>query len=56
MAYIIKPSKEGNKKGYKVCKEEEKKKCFSKHPLPLERAKKQVKAILISESRKKSKK
>jgi hypothetical protein len=36
-------------KGYKVCKATNPKKCFSKKPLPLMRAKKQMTAINISE-------
>ncbi len=37
------------KNGFKVCKKKSKK-CFSKKPLSLEKAKKQLIAILISES------
>jgi hypothetical protein len=40
MPYYIKKFKDG----YKVCKKDETK-CFSKKPIPLERAKKQMKAI-----------
>jgi hypothetical protein len=36
--------------GYKVCKKNEKK-CFSKKPLKLEKAKKQMKAIIINEKK-----
>jgi hypothetical protein len=37
------------KKGYKVCKKYEKKKCFSKKPLPKKRAIAQMTAITINE-------
>jgi hypothetical protein len=37
------------KDGFRVCKRDEPNKCFSKHGLPLERAKKQEKAIILSE-------
>lgn len=37
------------KNGYKVCLKSNPEKCFSKEPLPLERAKRQEKAIAISE-------
>jgi hypothetical protein len=46
MPYIIKPVKEG----FKVCLRDDKKTCFSKKGIPLSRAKKQMKAIGISES------
>jgi DNA adenine methylase len=49
MPYKIKKEKQG----YKVCKKLDPKICFSKQPLPLTRAKKQLKAIGISENRKK---
>lgn len=39
-------------RGYKVCKARNPKKCFSNHPLPLARAKKQMTAINISEHKK----
>ena len=45
MPYTIKQVEDG----YKVCKKNNKSKCFSKEGLPLERAKKQEKAIIISE-------
>ena len=44
MPYIIKKFKDG----YKVCKKYNQKKCFSKDPIPLENAKKQMKAIGMS--------
>jgi hypothetical protein len=47
MPYIIK--RVGN--GYKVCKEDDPQKCFSKKPLTKEVAKKQRIAIVISEKR-----
>lgn len=49
MPYIIRPSKEKEEHGFKVCKKDEPRKCFSKHPLPLERAQKQRVAIILSE-------
>lgn len=49
MPYIIKKVKDG----YKVCKESNKKECYSKKGLPLKRAQKQKIAIQISESRRK---
>ncbi len=49
MPYTIRKSKEGKIDGYKVCKKSDTRKCFSKHPLPLETAKKQKIAIIISE-------
>lgn len=49
MPYII--AKEGD--GYKVCKKQEPKKCFSNKPLPKERAMKQRVAIIISQQRRK---
>ncbi len=49
MPYIIRKSKSKSKKGYKVCKKNNTRKCFSKSPLSLRRAKKQMKAIIISE-------
>jgi hypothetical protein len=48
MPYIIKKVKNG----FKVCKEDEPKKCFSKKPLTEETAKKQRTAIILSEKRK----
>lgn len=53
MPYIIRKSKEGEKKGYKVCKKNNPQRCFSNHPLPLKTAKKQRIAIIISEKSKK---
>lgn len=47
--YIIKPVTEGKTKGFKVCKGTKPEKCFSKHPLPKERAQKQRVAITLSE-------
>lgn len=47
MPYIIKKYDTG----FKVCKLNDEKKCFSKEPIPLIRAKKQMKAIGISESK-----
>lgn len=41
--------------GYKVCKVTEPKKCFSKSPLPEERAKRQRTAIILSEIRRNKK-
>jgi len=49
MPYIIRKSKAKSKRGYKVCKKNNTRKCFSKKPLSLKRAKKQMKAIIISE-------
>lgn len=53
MPYIIKEvTEEKDKKktkGYKVCKKDNPEKCFSKTPLPKERAEKQRTAIIISE-------
>jgi hypothetical protein len=37
------------KNGYKLCKRDEPKKCFSKNPISLSQAKKQRQAIAISE-------
>lgn len=45
MPYIIKKAKEG----YKVCKKDEPKRCFSKQNLTEETAKKQRTAIILSE-------
>lgn len=56
MPYIIKKVKENGKTGYKVCKLDEPSKCFSKHPLPEERAKKQRTAIIMSEMGRSSRK
>jgi len=47
MPYIIEEFEDG----YKVCKKDEPNKCFSKNALPLETAKKQEKAIILSELR-----
>jgi hypothetical protein len=47
MPYFIKK----DKTGFKVCKIEEPNKCFSKDPMPLQRAQKQLKAIGISASK-----
>lgn len=47
MPYIIKAVGDG----YKVCKKDKPKRCFSKAPLPKERAEKQRKAIIIKTSR-----
>lgn len=47
MPYIIKSSKQG----FKVCKKSKTDECFSKEPLPLERAKKQRVAIIINENK-----
>ncbi len=52
MPYVLKRVKDG----VKVCKKSDKNICFSKHGLPLERAKKQLKAIGISESKQAGKK
>lgn len=49
MPYVIKKSSEKGKKGYKVCKLDEPSRCFSKHPLSEEIAKKQRTAIIMSE-------
>lgn len=49
MPYIIQEVVEKGKKGYKVCKRDNPSKCFSKHPLPEETARKQRTAIIISE-------
>lgn len=49
MPYIIRPATEKGEKGFKVCKQDDRKRCFSKHPLPIETAKKQRTAIILSE-------
>lgn len=49
MPYIIKEVSEGQQTGYKVCKRDQPEKCFSKSPLPKERAQKQRTAIILSE-------
>jgi hypothetical protein len=49
MPYILVPVTEKGKKGYKVCKRDEPKRCFSKHPLAKDIAEKQKIAITISE-------
>lgn len=51
MPYIIKKVKTG----FKVCKKDEPKVCFSKRGLPLKRAKKQRVAIILSEAGRKKK-
>lgn len=51
MPYILKKFKNG----FKVCKKDNPKECFSKEPMPLENAKKQKTAIILSELRKKGK-
>lgn len=56
MPYEIIPVTEGKTKGFKVCKKDEPKKCFSNHPLPKERAQKQKTAIILSELGKSKKK
>jgi len=47
MPYILKKVKDG----FKVCKKDNPKECYSKKGLPLERAKKQMQAIGISEAK-----
>ena len=49
MPYIIKKTKEKGTTGYKVCKLDNPKRCFSKHPLSEEQAQKQRTAIILSE-------
>lgn len=49
MPYIIRPAVEKGEEGFKVCKKENTRKCFSKHPLTKETAEKQRIAIIISE-------
>jgi hypothetical protein len=49
MPYIIKETTEKGQKGYKVCKRDKPSRCFSKHPLTEEKAKKQRTAIIMSE-------
>ena len=51
MPYIIKPVKGG----FKVCKEDNKRKCFSKKPLKKDVAERQKIAIIISENKKRNK-
>lgn len=51
MPYIIK--KVRGKTGYKVCKKANTNVCFSKKPLTLTKAKKQIVAIILSELRRK---
>ena len=58
MPYVIVESKKGSTNGYRVRKEHRDPKTgkfryFSKEPMTLEMAKKQVKALYLSESRKK---
>jgi len=52
MPYMIKPVA----KGYKVAKKDDPSKVFSKKPLTRERAVKQMKAIILSELKRKRKK
>ena len=52
MPYIIKQVKDG----MKVCKKSNPNECYSKHGMPLERAKRQLKAIGMHESKKAGKK
>lgn len=52
MPYIVKNVADG----YKVCKKDEPAKCFSKKPLPKERAVKQRIAIIISQQQRRKKK
>ena len=49
MPYIIRPSTEKGESGFKVCKKDNTRKCFSKHPLSNEMAQKQRTAIILSE-------
>lgn len=49
MPYIIKKVKEDGQTGYKVCKRDEPSRCFSKHTMTEEKAKKQRTAIIMSE-------
>lgn len=49
MPYIIKKAKDKEGSGYKVCKRDEPTRCFSKHPLSEEKAKRQRTAIIMSE-------
>lgn len=49
MPYVIKKSTEKGETGYKVCKRDEPSRCFSKHPLSEEKAKRQRTAIIMSE-------
>lgn len=51
MPYIIKKTKEKGTTGYKVCKLDNPKRCFSKHPLTEIQAQKQRTAIVLSELR-----
>ncbi len=51
MPYILKEAQKEGKKGFKVCKKDEPKKCFSKNPLPKETAQRQRTAIILSEMR-----
>lgn len=54
MPYIIKKVHTKDSTGFKVCKKDEPKECFSKAPLPFETARKQRIAIVISEHRRTS--
>ena len=50
MPYIIVPVTEKKKTiGYRVCKRDNPERCFSKEPLPKERAQRQRTAIVLSE-------
>lgn len=49
MPYIIKKVKESGKTGFKVCKKDNPKRCFSEHAMTEEKAKKQRTAIILSE-------
>lgn len=49
MPYIVKKVTEDHQTGYKVCKKDTPSRCFSKAPLPKERAEKQRTAIVLSE-------
>ena len=51
MPYIIKKTTEKGTTGYKVCKLDNPKRCFSKHPLTETQAQKQRTAIVLSELR-----
>ncbi len=52
MPYVFKRVRDG----YKVCKLSDPSECYSKHGLPLERAKRQLKAIGMNEAKKAGKK
>lgn len=51
MPYVIKQTREKGKVGYHVCKLDNPKRCFSKHPLTETQAQKQRTAIVLSELR-----